>query len=141
MTDQRRDLAWADANPFVSLIIGPEHSTHEAALALFREIAEGRLQLILTPIVLLEIVHVLELRYGRPRDAIAEELVGILRADGMIVPEREVLTTALDIFGRDGGVDFADAYLAASALLVGPPNVASFDRDFDRIEGVRRVAS
>ena len=141
MTDLRRDRAWADANPFVSLIIGPGHSTHEQALALFREIAEGRLQLILTPVVLLEIVHVLELRYQRPRAAIAEELVGILQADGLIVAERDVLVAALDLFGRDDRLDFADAYLAASALLVGPPIVASFDRDFDRIEGIRRIAS
>jgi uncharacterized protein len=141
MTDQRRDLAWADANPFVSLIVGPGHSTHERALALFREVAEGRLTLLLTPVVLLEIVHVLELRYRRPRARIADELAGILQADGLVVTEKDVLVAALGLFGGDGDLDFADAYLAASALLVGPPNVASFDRDFDRIEGIRRVAS
>lgn len=141
MTDLRRDLAWADANPFVSLIIGPEHSTHEQALVMFREVAEGRLQLIVTPLTLHQIVNVLESRYGRAHAAIAEELAGILQTDGLIAVEKDVLVAALGLFGHDDRLDFADAYLAASAMLVGPPNVASFDRDFDRIEGIRRIAS
>jgi predicted nucleic acid-binding protein len=141
VTDLRRDVAWADANPFVSLIIGTEHSTHEQALALFREIAEGRLQLIVTPVTVHEIVHVLESRYRRARTAIAEELEGVLQAQGLVVAERDVLVAALGLFGQDDRLAFAAAYLAASAMLVGPPNVASFDRDFDRIEGIRRTAS
>lgn len=141
MTDVRQELAWADANPFVSLIIGTEHSTHEQALVLFREIAEGRLQLMVSSVTVLEIVHVLESRYRRARAAIAEELAGVLQADGLVVGEKDVLVAALSLFAHDHRLAFADAYLAASAMLVGPPNIASFDRDFDRIEGIRRIAS
>ena len=41
--------------------------------------------------------------------------------------------------GADGLVDLADAYLAAAALEIGPAAVASFDTDFDTVEGVRRI--
>ena len=141
MTDRRRELAWADANPFVSLIIGPGHSTHDPALILFRAIAEGGLRLIVTPVTVHEIVNVLESHYRLPRGLIAEELSGILRADGLAVVEQAVLEEAMDLYGRHRGLDFAEAYLAASAVVIGPPNVASFDRDLDRLEGIRRIAS
>lgn len=141
MTDPRREIAWADASPFVSLIVGPDHSTHPEALSLFREVAEGRLQLVLTPVIVYEIVNVLEFRYRRSRAAIAGELGGILQADGLVIVEKDVLTSALDLYGRTERLDFGDAYLAGRAELEGPPVVASFDRDFDRIEGIRRIAS
>ena len=34
-----------------------------------------------------------------------------------------------------------DAYLAACGQSIGPPVVASLDRDFDRIDGVTRIGS
>jgi uncharacterized protein len=139
MTDSRRDVAWADANPFVSLIVGPDHSTHPEALSLFREVAEGRLQLIVTPVIVYEIVNVLEFRYQRSRAPIASELGGILQADGLVTVEKDVLTAALDLYGHTERLDFADAYLAARAEIEGPSMVASFDRDLDRIEGIRRI--
>lgn len=141
MTSSRADLAWADANPFIALIVGPDDTTHERAVALFREVAVGRLTLIVTPLIVDEIVQILSRRFGRERSEIARELSGVLTADGLLVAEREVLLFALDLYGRRGRLDFADAYLSASATVVGPPIVASFDRDFDRIEGIRRIAS
>ncbi len=141
MTPPRVDLAWADANPFIALIVGPDDSTYERALGLFREVATGRLTLIVTPLIVDEIVQILSRRFGRTRSEIGRELSAILIADGLLVAEREVLLHALDLYGRRDRLDFADAYLAASATIVGPPIVASFDRDFDRIEGIRRIAS
>ena len=58
-----------------------------------------------------------------------------------MIVEKDVLAAALDLYGRTERLDFGDAYLAARAELEGPPVVASFDRDFDRIEGIRRIAS
>jgi predicted nucleic acid-binding protein len=46
---------------------------------------------------------------------------------------------ALALLGARG-IDFADAYLAAVALDPGPPLVASFDRDLDGSEGMRRLS-
>ena len=48
---------------------------------------------------------------------------------------------ALRFFGADRRIGFVDAHVAAFAMVIGPPTVASFDRDFDRIEGIIRIAS
>ncbi len=37
------------------------------------------------------------------------------------------------------GVDFAGAYLAASAEIAGIPEIASFDRSLDRIPNITRI--
>ena len=139
--EPRSPLAWADANPFVALLAGPDHSDHLRALDLFRSVAEGRLGLLVTPVVVAEVAFVLWRRLGRDRATVAAELSQLVAADGLVVVERAIIERALEIHGSTGGLDFVDAYLAASAVLVGPPNVASFDRDFDRIEGIRRIAS
>ncbi len=137
----RPQLAWADANLFVALLAGPEHSDHSAALDLFRSVAEGRIGLIVTPLVIAEVAFVMWRRMGHDRATVAAELSSLAAADGLVVLERSIIERALEIHGRTGGLDIVDAYLAARAELEGPPVVASFDRDFDRIEGIRRIAS
>jgi predicted nucleic acid-binding protein len=136
----RPQLAWADANVFVALLAGPVHTDHSAALDLFRSVAEGRIGLIVTPLVIAEVAFVMR-RMGHDRATVAAEISSLAAADGLVVLERPIIEHALEIHGSTGGLDIVDAYLAARAELDGPAVVASFDRDFDRIEGIRRIAS
>ena len=63
------------------------------------------------------------------------------KADGLVVPEAAVLARACALYGADSRLDFADAYLAANGLEAGPPTVASFDADLDRIPGIQRLST
>ena len=130
---------YADTNLFLALFAGPSHPLHRPALDLFRRVADGQLSLILAPIVLAELVYVSSAVLGWQRSEVAERLVALIHADGLIVRERSVLRRALELFGRYRRLDFADAYLVALGLVAGPPLVASFDRDFDGLEGVERL--
>ena len=47
--------AYADANLCIALLAGPPHSAHDVAVEMFRRVAEGRLVLILTPVIVAEI--------------------------------------------------------------------------------------
>ena len=71
----------------------------------------------------------------------ADNLGSLLDADGIVLVDRPTVVRALALYGGTAGLDFADAYLAAAALEVGPPVVASFDSDFDRVAGVKRIAA
>ncbi len=137
----RTETAWADANLFVALLAGPDHDDHLRAIDLFRRVAEGRLSLIVTPVVVAEVAFAMWRRLGLDRSTIATQLIRLLQADGLVVVEGAVVERALELHGTVGGLDVVDAYLAARAELDGPPTIASFDRDFDRIEGIRRIAS
>lgn len=137
----RPDLAYADTNLFVALLVGPGHPLHEQALGLFRRVADGQLGLIVTPIVVAELVYVARSLLGWTRQLTAQRLGPLLEADGLVLTEGPTLARALRLYWERSRLDFADAYLAALALEVGPPAVASFDADLDTVDGVRRISA
>ena len=137
----RPDVAYADTNLFVALLVGPGHPLHEQALGVFRRVADGQLGLIVTPIVVAELIYVARSLLGWTRHLTAQRLGSLFEADGLILREGPVVVRALQLFAARSRLDFADAYLAACALEVGPPAVASFDADLDTVEGVRRISA
>jgi predicted nucleic acid-binding protein len=126
-------VALADTNVFVALLAGPPHPLHEQSLDLFRRVADGRLTLIVTPVIVAELVYACRSVLGWSRTVTADRLARLLRADGLI--------RTLELFGRHRRLDLPDAYLAATALTLGPAVVASFDRDYDAIVGLQRTAA
>jgi predicted nucleic acid-binding protein len=140
-TGTRSDLAYADTNLFVGLLAGPDHALHDAALEVFRCVADGALRLIVTPIIVAELVYVTRSLFTWTRRSTAERLGSLLEADGLTVTERTVIARALQLYREHSRLDFADAYLAAIALEVGPAVVTSFDADFDAVTGIRRIST
>ena len=49
-----------------------------------------------------------------------------------------LLLRALEVYEVDR-LDFAEAYLVASAEITGVPGIVSFDRAFDRVPSVARI--
>lgn len=138
---QLPERAYADTNLFVALFAGDGHALHDQALGLFRRVADGRLVLIVTPVVVSELTYVAKALFGWSRAVIAERLTSLLSSDGILVPERRVLARTLELFAQHRRLDFAHAYLAAQALEVGPSAVASFDADFDTVSHLHRVTA
>ena len=130
--------SFADTNVFIALLLGPEHSLHAQALDLFRRVAFRDLDLVLSPVVVAELVHYLRKTAGWSRAEIGEQLSALLAADGM---EARTVERSLDLYAETARLDYPDAWLAAAALEAGDGAVASFDKDFDRIPGVRRIAA
>jgi predicted nucleic acid-binding protein len=135
------DVAYADTNAFVALLVGAEHPSHELALSVFRRVADGELVLIVTPVVAAEIVYVVRSVLGWTRRVEAERIGSLFEADGLVLIEAPTLMRALELYGANSRLDFADAYLAASALERGPAVVVSFDSDVDTVEGIRRISA
>lgn len=138
---RRPDLAYVDTNLFVALLAGVAHPLHDRALSVFRRVADGELALIVTPVVLAELVYVARSVLGWTRRVAATRIGSLLEADGLVLTERAALLRALELYGASTKLDFADAYLSGAALEAGPPVVASFDSDFDAVEGVRRISA
>ncbi len=125
---------------FIALLVGPGHPLHEPALSIFRRVADGELVLIVTPIVVAELVYVGRSLLRWTRGVAADRLGELLSADGLAVSEAATVRRALRLYGERSRLDFADAYLAAAALEVGPAAVASLDAGFDTVDGVRRIS-
>jgi PIN domain. len=100
----------------VAHLAGPDHALHDSALEVFRRVADGALGLIVTPIVVAELVYVMRSPFAWTRRSTAERLGSLLEADGLAVTEGTVIARALQLYREHSRLDFADAYLAASAL-------------------------
>lgn len=128
-----------DANIFLRHLM-QDHSTHSpAARALFERIAAGEERCWTTPVVLAEVVWVLSgAVYSLGRAAIRDALSGLLAMPDIAIEDRGAVLSGLDLYA-DSSIDFIDAYHAALLLEQDSPELYSFDRDFDRIPGLRRL--
>ena len=94
-------------------------------------------QLLLPDLILAEVAYVLESYYEAPRLQVAEALRSILAFRAINVVDSPLLQRAVELYEVQG-LDFADAYLVASAERTGVGVVVSFDRGIDRVGTVLR---
>jgi predicted nucleic acid-binding protein len=132
--------AWLDANAAIALIEGPTHPLHEGALGVFRRVADGDLEVIVTAPMMVELAWYLEHRLNWNRDRCARRMRQLVASDGVIALDR-ALDHGLRVYAGNRRLDFVDAYLAACAVVVGPAAVVSFERDLNRVNGVTRIGS
>jgi len=93
--------------------------------------------LLLPDLILAEVAYVLESYYEAPRVQVAETLRAVLGFPAIRVVDAELLQRAVEVYDVHR-LDFADAYLVASAERAGVGVIASFDRSIDRVGTVRR---
>ncbi|MDE2933725.1 MAG: type II toxin-antitoxin system VapC family toxin [Chloroflexota bacterium] len=94
-------------------------------------------QLLLPDLILAEVAYVLQSYYRMPRDDVAAALRSTLAIPAVQVADRSLLQRTVELYDFQR-LDFADAYLVASAESTGVNAIASFDRDIDRVGTVRR---
>lgn len=94
-------------------------------------------ELLLPDLILAEVAYVLESFYDAPRTRVATTLRAILAFPAIRVVDADLLQRAVEVYDIDR-LDFADAYLVASAERTGVGVIASFDRTIDRVATIRR---
>ena len=94
-------------------------------------------ELVLADLVVAECVYVLESYYEVPRPRVAE-LMRAAIAMPVVSADSDLLLRALELYEVER-LDFAEAYLVASAELTGVRAVVSFDKAIDRVPSVARI--
>ncbi len=94
--------------------------------------------LLLPDLIVAEVTYVLDSFYDFTRAEIAAGLESTLSEESIVVTDVQLLLRSLEIY-ETHRLDFADAYLIASAERTGVGAVASFDRDIDRPGTVIRI--
>lgn len=125
--------AFLDTNILVRHLTG---DPPEQARRATRYLAEAD-TLLVPDLILAEVAYVLESYYEAPRDQVAEALRAILAFRAIRVVDDPLLLRAVELY-EVHSLDYADAYLVASAERTGVGVVASFDGAIDRIGTVRR---
>jgi predicted nucleic acid-binding protein len=126
--------AFVDTNILVRHITGDPPALARRASSFLAEADE----LLLTDLVAAEFVYVLESFYEVERSRVAELLRAVLAFPAIVVLDTSLLLRALEVYEVDR-LDFADAYLVATAETSGVSAIASFDRSIDRVGTVRRI--
>lgn len=97
----------------------------------------GADELLLPDLILAEVAYVLESFYEVPRAQVATTLRAVLAFPSIRVLDADLLQRAVEVY-EVHRIDFADAYLVASAERTGIGVIASFDRSIDRVGTIRR---
>jgi len=83
--------------------------------------------LFLVDLVVAETVYVLESFYEAPLPQVAEAIRSLIAFDSIVCVDPALLLRAVEVYEVDR-LDFAEAYLVASAESTGIGSIASFDR-------------
>jgi len=125
--------AFVDTNVFVRHLTGDPPAQAKRATRYLERADE----LLLADLIAAEVVYVLESFYEVARAEVADALRAILAFPATRVVDASLLERAIELYEVDR-LDFAEAYLVASAERSGISVVASFDRSIDRVRTVRR---
>jgi len=124
---------FVDANVFLRFLTVDDQGQHERAARLFEKAAQGRIRLVCGPPVLFELAWTLRAAYKTPRANVVEILSAIYSMPGITLTDGSLVAAAL-AHASETGVEFADAYIAASARAAACSGIATFDRkDFARL--------
>ncbi len=126
--------AFVDTNIVVRHLTGDPADMAARATAYLRSASE----LLLTDLVAAETVYVLESFYEAPRGQVAGALRSLIAFDSIVCVDPALLMRAAEVYELER-LDFAEAYLVASAESTGVGVIVSFDRSIDRLNTVERI--
>jgi predicted nucleic acid-binding protein len=125
-----------DTNILLRFLSGEPVRQAQAAKKLFSEAAAGDVVLDVSPVIVAETMYTLLSFYGVERREAVEKLLMLLRQPGLRIRDAAQVFSALERL-RATNAGFADAFLAAGGAEENVA-VASFDRDLDKFQDVRR---
>lgn len=129
-----------DANVVIRYLIDEDTDQGRRSLALLLKVSTGEEQVTICEGALSEIVHILSSKalYARPRQEIALRLAAVIELRGLVLQNKDVYLTGLDRYTASS-IDFVDCLNIAHMQELGITEIVSFDRHFDRVEGITRV--
>ena len=132
-------MRFLDTNVLVRYLTGDDPEKAKASFALLLRVERGEEAVMTSDIVIAETVYVLQSRtYGMPRERIRDLMEPIIESRGLRLPRKSLYARAFDLYCNNR-ISFADAYNAAFMQAHNITEVYSYDTDFDRVDGIRRV--
>lgn len=129
--------SFLDTNILLRHLLQDNVSFSPKATAIIGRVEQGELTVHTTDTVVFEAVFTLQRMYRQPRERIAATLLPILDLPGIVLPGKRDYREVFGLYCSTS-VGFADCYHAVRMRRLGITEVFSFDRDFDRLPGLRR---
>ncbi len=131
-------LPFLDTNIFLRHLRGDHPEFSPRATALLHRIEQGSLKARTADTVVFETVFTLERVYKRSKEAIRDAFLPLIELPGIVLPGKRRLRQVF-VYYIEQNISFADAYHAVLMESLRLTQIASFDRDFDRVPSVTRV--
>lgn len=127
-----------DMNILLRHLLADHPEQSPKATAFLAQIERGELQVRTADTVIFETVFTLQRFYRQPKAKIREVLLPLIELPGIILPGKRRFRKVFDLY-VDLNLPFADAYHAVLMEHLKLQEIATFDREFDRIPRIRRV--
>lgn len=133
--------AFVDTDVLIRFLTGDDPKKQAEAAALFEAVEAGEVSVAAPDTVIADAVYVLSSPrlYRKSRPEVSAILTALLRLPGFKVENRQALLGALDLYASTS-LHFGDALIVASMLQQGSDTVYSYDKGFDRVSGITRLA-
>jgi predicted nucleic-acid-binding protein len=107
---------------------------------LFEDADSGQKTLYTTESIIAEVVYVLQSKklFNYSREIIVKNLLTILKLKGLKIIHKKLIILGLQIYLRFN-IDFEDAVLASYVLSSKSKELFSYDHDFSKIDGLKRI--
>lgn len=135
-------MRFLDTNVILRYLTRDDDAKAQACYELFRRAQRGEEELTTCEAMVAEVVYVLSsprLPYRLDHAQIRARLLPILTLRGLKLPHKRVCLRALDVYASSAFLDFEDALAVAHMEQRSIPEIVSYDRDFDRMAGLRRA--
>jgi predicted nucleic acid-binding protein len=131
---------FVDTSVFIRYLADDDPPKTERCTDLLERAERGEIALVTSEGVVAEVVYVLASPrlYNVPRAVLAPKIIRVLLGRGMALDRKPEVLAALARFGSTA-LDFVDCLAIEHALATTAGQVASYNRDYDRVEGIRRI--
>ena len=128
-----------DTNLIIRYLTKDNPDQAARAYRIFQQLETGKMTAATCEGVLVEAVQVLASKslYNVPRPEIRKHLSTIIQLQGLKLPNKRTYLRALDLYATTN-LDFVDVLIVAHMERTNTSTVLSFDKDFNRIQGITR---
>lgn len=131
-------MRFIDTNLFIRYFTRDDEEKAEAVLKLLKRVEKNEERIITSPLVIFELVFTLGSYYKVSRSEIKEIMQPVFNLRGLRLDYRDVFEAALELYSQSN-LSFTDAFNACFMNKREIEEIYSFDRDFDQLEGIKRV--
>lgn len=135
-------MNFVDTNIILRYLTSDDETKAEECYELFDQVRQGNTRLFSCEAVITEAVYVLSSRrlsYQLSRAEVRAHPLRILSLEGLTIPNKPIYIRALDIYVAHSQLDIEESIAVAYMERIGVMQIVSYDRDFDRIEGIERI--
>lgn len=129
---------FVDTNIFLRFLTRDDEKQYQACRKLLEKASTGKIKLITSAVVILEVLWTLNSYYNEPKEQIVEKIMSLLDSPNLEVENKEIFHEAIIIWQQEN-VSFNDSIHYVWMQKRKIKKIYSFDKDFDRLPLVSRL--